>query len=91
MPTTITAQDGAVIEQNTKLTPTGCNGVLASKAKKPTRAQLLAKALKACKKKYKHSHTKRAACEKQARKHYAPKKKPAHKTTNQHKTTKNHA
>jgi len=77
MPTTITAQDGAVIEQNTNVAVAGCTGVLPSKTVKPTRAQLLAKALKAC---HEHKQTrKRQACEKQARKRYAP-KKPAHTT-----------
>ena len=70
-PTEITAQNGAVIKQTTKIVVTGCGGVKAFKA---TRAQLLAKALKACRKKYKHSHAKRAACEKQARKRYGAKK-----------------
>jgi hypothetical protein len=44
------------------------------KAKVPTRAQKLAAALKACKKKYGKSKKKRAACEKQARKKYGTKK-----------------
>ena len=37
-----------------------------------TRAQLLAKALKACKAEHKKSRSKRVACEKQARKKYGP-------------------
>ena len=48
---------------------TGCGGV---KSYKVTKAQLLAKALKACKKDKKKS--KRLACEKQARKKYGAKK-----------------
>ncbi len=68
MPTDITAQNGAVINQTTNIAVTGCGGVLSSKVKL-TKAQLLAKALKACKKKYKAQDTsKRVACEKQARK-----------------------
>ena len=67
MPTVITAQDGAVIHANTPITTTGCGGVLAIKTKL-TNAQLLARALQACRKKYRHSHVRRAACEKQARK-----------------------
>ncbi len=77
MPTTITAQDGAVIEQDTAVTATGCNGVLAKKTAKPTRAQQLAKALASCRKRYRHNKPKRAACEKTARKSYAPSKKKA--------------
>lgn len=79
MPTTITAQDGAVIEQNTKVGLTGCAGVLPSKAKKLTRAQLLAKAITSCRAKYKHKKKKRLGCEKQARKKYGPTRKTAHK------------
>jgi len=67
MPTKITGQNGAVIEQTTKIAVTGCGGVKAFKA---TRAQLLARALKACRSNHKHSKKKRLACEKQARKKY---------------------
>ena len=65
LPTTLTAQNGAVIHQITKATITGC-----AKAKALTRAQKLAKALKACHKKPKGA--KRKACERQARKKYGP-------------------
>lgn len=81
MPTKIVAQDGAVIEQSTPIAISGCGSVLASKSRKPTRAQLLAKALKSCKSKYKHRKSRRLACEKQARKKYGPAKKKAHKTS----------
>jgi hypothetical protein len=67
MPTEITGQNGDVIKQSTKIAVAGCKTV-----KAPTRAQLLAKALKACKKK--KGKAKRVACEKQARKKYGPKK-----------------
>ena len=66
MPTEITAQSGAVIKQTTKIAVTGCKGVKAFKA---SRSQLLAKALKACRKK--KSRSRRLACERQARKRYA--------------------
>jgi hypothetical protein len=65
MPTEITAQNGDVIKQNTKIAVKGCKA-------KPSRAQLLAKALKACNKK--KAKAKRAACRKQAYKKYGPKK-----------------
>jgi hypothetical protein len=71
-PTEITAQNGAVIKQSTKIAVTDCGAV---KGFKGTRAQLLAKALKACRKQFKHKHKKRAACEKHARKKYGPKSK----------------
>ncbi len=82
MPTTITAQDGAVIQENTAVTPTGCGGVLAKKTSKPTRAEQLVKALASCRHKYhsKKAKPRRIACEAQARKRYGPiKKKTAHK------------
>jgi hypothetical protein len=67
MPTTITAQNGALVKQTTKLTTTGC---AKTKIKTPTRAQKLTKALKACKKdKVKN---RRVTCEKHARKQYGP-------------------
>ncbi|MGA8364013.1 MAG: hypothetical protein WB709_05785 [Solirubrobacteraceae bacterium] len=68
LPTTLTAQNGALITQNTKATITGC-----AKTKTLTRAQKLTLALKACHKKPKGS--KRKACEHQAHKKYGPLKK----------------
>jgi hypothetical protein len=55
---------------------------------KPTRAQLLAKALSACRKK--HNRAKRLSCEKQARKRYGPAKKSARKSSHRpgHATAK---
>jgi hypothetical protein len=79
-PATITGQNGAVISQNTHVAISGCQAV---KAYKASRAQLLAKALAACRKKYKHHHNKRIKCERQAHKRY-PAKKTAHKTSKTH-------
>ena len=67
-PTTITGQNGAVIQQQTKVAITGCKGVASFKA---TNAQKLAKALKACKKK--KNKGKRKACERAAHKKYGHK------------------
>jgi hypothetical protein len=57
-------------------------GELTSKPKKPTRKQLLAKALKKCRAKYKGKSRKaknrRGACEKQARRKYGPKHTAKH-------------
>lgn len=74
VPTTITGQNGDVIQQNTKITVNGCGGV---KGFKSTRAQLLAKALKACKKK--RPRSKRVSCERAARKKYGARKHAAKK------------
>jgi hypothetical protein len=78
MPTAITAQNGAVIKQVTKVTATGCPKVKAKTAAQ-LRAQKLAKALKACHKKHGKA---RIACEKKAHRTYASHKssdKSSHK------------
>ncbi len=77
MPTVITAQNGVIINQATKIAVTGCGAVKSNKAKKLTRAQKLSKALKACRKRFKHAQAKKAKCEAQARKRFGAKK--AHK------------
>jgi hypothetical protein len=59
MPTQLAGQNGSLVNQTTKITVTGC-----PKAKVLTRAQRLARALKACHKKH---GAKRKACEKAAR------------------------
>jgi hypothetical protein len=71
MPTELTAQNGAVISETTHIALSGCGGVLPSKTAKPSREQLLAKALKACKKA--KQRRKRAACERRAREKYGAK------------------
>jgi hypothetical protein len=73
IPTEITAQNGAVIKQETKVGLTGC--VAANKAKALSRAQKLKKALRHCSKRFAHNKKKRAACRKEAYKKYGPKKK----------------
>jgi hypothetical protein len=70
MPTVLTGQNGVVIKQNTKLTITGCPKTT---KKALTRAQKLAKALKACK--GDKQKAKRTKCQKQARKKYGPVKR----------------
>ncbi len=67
MPTAFTAQNGMVIHQNTPITATGCPKTAL------TRAQKLARALKACGKD--RSKAKRATCEKAARTRYGAKRK----------------
>ena len=55
----------------------GCSAVLGFKL---TRSQQLTKALKACRKQFKHSKKKRAACEAKARKKYGVKHKAKKKS-----------
>lgn len=68
MPTEMVAQNGDVIRQTTKIAKSGCRAGV----KRLTRAQLLARALKVCRKKSdKH---RRQACERAARRKYGPKR-----------------
>ena len=78
MPTTITAQNGAVIEHATKIAVQGCAAVKAAKTRKLSNAQKLAKALAACRKRHRHAKNRRAMCERLARRLYPP-AKLAHK------------
>ena len=72
MPTEFVGQNGSLLNQNTKVSVTGC-----PKVKILTRTQKLALALKACHKQ--HNRAKRKACERQARKKYGPVKKKGKK------------
>ncbi len=74
MPTMITAQNGAVIERSTKIAVRGCAAVKASRARRLTNAQKLAKALVACRKRYRHAGARRARCEKEARRRFPDRK-----------------
>ncbi|HEY5045574.1 MAG TPA: hypothetical protein VII53_06930 [Solirubrobacteraceae bacterium] len=67
MPNEFVGQNGAVIKQSTPVNVTGC-----AKTKALTRAQKLARALKACRKEAKG---KQAACKKNALKRYGPLRK----------------
>ena len=70
MPTLITAQNGAVVEQSTQVAIQGCAAVKSAKAKRLTLAQQLRRALKKCASKYKHAKAKRAKCERTAHARY---------------------
>ncbi len=83
LPTEITAQSGTVMTKSTPVTKIGCGKVASFKAKKLTRKQKLAKALKACHKLKKKS--KRVACEKAARKKYGVKHTTKKKTSSKKK------
>ena len=69
MPTTIVSQGNKLIEQETPIPPLGCGGVKGVTTKKLTLAQRYAKALKACRARYKHNKHKRARCERKAHSH----------------------
>ena len=70
MPTTMTGQNGARIEQTTKVTVSGCGEVRSAKAKKLTLMQKLQRSLKICRRRNKHSKTRRQRCERQAHARY---------------------
>jgi hypothetical protein len=70
IPTTIVGQNGAKIEQPTQVAIDGCAAVRAAKVKKLTLAQQLKRALAQCRKRYKHSKSKRIRCETQAHTRY---------------------
>ena len=72
IPTTLTGQNGVVLNQSTKLQVTGCKTV----KKALTRAQKLKAALKACRKKYKKNKARREKCERTAHQRYGP---PTHR------------
>jgi hypothetical protein len=77
IPTTITGQNGVVINQNTKVPVSGC---------KPAKAESkLTKALKQCRKQFKHNKKKLKACEKKARKKYGKKKSSKKKSSKKKK------
>jgi hypothetical protein len=81
MPTTITAQNGAVIEQTTHIAITGCSKPL-------TLAQQLTKALKKCQTTHKHSASTRAACERKAHATYTAKAMAACRKADAHSSKK---
>ncbi len=75
IPMVLSGQNGAVIEQKTKVSVQGCGAVKATKAKKLTRAQRLKRALSLCRKRFRHSKTRRQRCEAKARRAFGPKHK----------------
>jgi hypothetical protein len=75
IPTLLTGQNGLLVSQNTKVRLFNCPRVAA-----PTRAQLLAKAMASCHKRFKHNRAKRNKCVRQAQRKYG-----AHKASAKHK------
>ncbi|HTZ63367.1 MAG TPA: hypothetical protein VMB51_04630 [Solirubrobacteraceae bacterium] len=71
IPTALTGQNATGVGENVKVTVQGCHAVKASKVKKLTRAQKLAKALRTCRRRHARSRARRATCEHAARKRYA--------------------
>jgi hypothetical protein len=71
MPTTITGQNGVVINQTTKIVVNGCKGVAGFHSRKLTRSQKLKKALVDCRRRFRKPGHTRASCEQAARQRYA--------------------
>jgi hypothetical protein len=78
IPTALTGQNGTAVNENVKLSVKGCAAVKASKTKKLTRHQKLARALNTCRKAGIHARV-RASCERTARRRYGS-VKPARKS-----------
>ncbi len=67
IPTALTGQNGTAVNESVKVTVQGCHAVKASKTRRLTHKQKLTRALNACRKRNRHSRTKRTACERVAR------------------------
>ena len=67
IPTALTGQNGSALTDTVKVTVQGCHAVKASKTRKLTRRQKLARALKACRKAHSRARAERARCERRAR------------------------
>jgi hypothetical protein len=70
MPTTMIAQNGIVLEQETNVAVTGCGEVKSAKTHKLTLKQKLKRSLRSCRYKHKHAKAKRQRCEHQAHARY---------------------
>jgi uncharacterized repeat protein (TIGR01451 family) len=73
MPTTIVSQDNKVIETETSVTTSGCSGVKSNRSKKLSLRQQYAKALKACRSRFKHNRRQLTNCERRAQTVYTAK------------------
>jgi hypothetical protein len=69
IPAALTGQNGDAVKEGVTVSVQGCHAVKASKARKLTREQKIDRALKACRKRYKHSQGRQASCERTARRH----------------------
>jgi hypothetical protein len=70
MPTTMIAQNGMRIDQETKVQVTGCGEVRSAKTSKLTLNQKLKRSLRSCRHKYRHARSKRRRCERNAHARY---------------------
>jgi hypothetical protein len=70
MPTTMIAQNGARIEQDTKVAVTGCGEVRSAKVGKLTLKQRLERSLRLCRHEYTNAKTRRQRCEHRAHARY---------------------
>jgi hypothetical protein len=84
MPTTMIAQNGKRIDQETKVAVTGCAEVRSAKTSKLTLKQKLKRSLRSCEHKYRHSQSKRHRCEHQAHTRYTRQALAACRHQNKH-------
>jgi hypothetical protein len=75
IPTALSGQNGDAVNQNVRVAVQSCAAVKASKARRLTPRQRLTRALIACRKRYQHSHARKAGCERAARRRYSPRGK----------------
>ncbi|HTZ64259.1 MAG TPA: hypothetical protein VMB51_09150 [Solirubrobacteraceae bacterium] len=66
IPTALTGQNGSATKASVKVSVQGCAAVRGVKARRLSRRQKLARALKACRKASRRSHARPAACERRA-------------------------
>ncbi|HTZ65194.1 MAG TPA: hypothetical protein VMB51_13910 [Solirubrobacteraceae bacterium] len=78
IPAQLTGQNNTTVEDNAKVSVQGCHATKASKTRRLTRAQKLARALKACRRDHRQSHAEQAHCERVARRRDRPKTRASH-------------
>ena len=71
IPTALTGQNGTAVNESVRVSVQGCHAVKAGKTRRLTRKQKLTRALEACRRRNKHSHTKRVVCERATRREAA--------------------
>jgi len=74
IPTALTGQNGTAVNETVKVAVQGCAAVKASKTRRLTRRQELARRLTACRARYKHARARRVSCERRARARHSPRR-----------------